>query len=193
MWTRAGGWRIVTRGGTAEGAVFSHQRDTVTLATTCPPLCWLRGPGRLTAPHKIEHDTGHGGTLGLAGESEHGGMDKGFSDGKEFSGGGKIWTKSRWWECANQARGMPRKLVLLQAGIHTEMGWEVRPGCHAGVSLWRVLNDILKNSGCIGNPMGIKILDQMSELGSSGNKDYSEEADTSSRKNRKWKWYSRKI
>ena len=62
----------------------------VTLAPICPPSRWPRGPGSLTAPHKAEHDTGHGGDLCLAGEAAHSGMDRGVSDAEGYSGGGKV-------------------------------------------------------------------------------------------------------
>lgn len=78
------------RGGTSEGAACPHQQVTVTLAPFCPPLCQPGGPGSPTAPHKTEHDTGHGGDLCLAGEAAHAGTDRGVSDGEGYSGGGKV-------------------------------------------------------------------------------------------------------
>lgn len=61
----------------------------------------------------------------------------------------------------------------------------MRPGCQAGVSSWGVLSAILKKLGCRRLRMGIKGSDQRSELGSSGRKDYSEEAAKGSREARK--------
>lgn len=52
------GWGVAGRVDSG-GAICSPQHNTVTSATTCPPLCQPPVPRSPTASHKVEGDTGH--------------------------------------------------------------------------------------------------------------------------------------